>query len=124
MIRELKMKILLTPIEKYTLGFETELTHSNIRNIGTSAKFSITDRNAFRGAELLKMSLLGSWFNSNNGPGWEFGGDVSVEIPRFVAPFGLSKLVPKECLQELFFLSDTSVQKNIGLDRQDFYPFI
>ena len=83
----LKMKILLTPIEKYTLGFETELTHSNIRNIGTSAKFSITDRNAFRGAELLKMSLLGSWFNSNNGPGWEFGGDVSVEIPRFVAPF-------------------------------------
>ena len=55
--QELKMNILLTPIEKYTLGFETELTHSNIRNIGTSAKFSITDRNAFRGAELLKMSL-------------------------------------------------------------------
>ena len=46
------MNILLTPIEKYTLGFETELTHSNIRNIGTSAKFSITDRNAFKGAPL------------------------------------------------------------------------
>jgi len=118
--KALKMKILLTPIEKYTLGFETELTHSNIRNIGTSAKFSITDRNAFRGAELLKMSLLGSWFNSNNGPGWEFGGDVSVEIPRFVAPFGLSKLVPKEMSPRTLFSIGTSVQKNIGLDRQTF----
>ena len=116
----LKMKILLTPIEKYTLGFETELTHSNIRNIGTSAKFSITDRNAFKGAELLKMSLLGSWFNSNNGPGWEFGGDVSVEIPRFVAPFGLSKLVPKEMSPRTLFSIGSSVQKNIGLDRQTF----
>ena len=87
----LKMKILLTPIEKYTLGFETELTHSNIRNIGTSAKFSITDINAFKGAELLKMSLLGSWFNSNNGPGWEFGGDVSV------ASFGMRVRVIVHC---------------------------
>jgi outer membrane protein assembly factor BamA len=119
----LKMNILLTPIEKYTLGFETELTHSNIRNIGTSAKFSITDRNAFRGAELLKMSLLGSWFNSNNGPGWEFGGDVSIEIPRFVAPFGLSKLVPKEMSPRTLFSIGSSVQKNIGLDRQTFTLF-
>ena len=119
----LKMNILLTPIEKYTLGFETELTHSNIRNIGASAKFSITDRNAFRGAELLKVSLLGSWFNSNNGPGWEFGGDVSVEIPRFVAPFGLSKLVPKEMSPRTLFSIGSSVQKNIGLDRQTFTLF-
>lgn len=121
--KELKMNILLTPIEKYTLGFETELTHSNIRNIGTSAKFSITDRNAFKGAELLKVSLLGSWFNSNNGPGWEFGGDVSVEIPRLVAPFGLSKLVPKEMSPRTLFSIGSSVQKNIGLDRQTFTLF-
>jgi hypothetical protein len=120
---ELKMNILLAPIEKYTLGFETELTHSNIRNIGASAKFSITDRNAFRGAELLKVSLLGSWFNSNNGPGWEFGGDVSVEIPRFIAPFGLSKLVPKEMSPRTLFSLGTSQQKNIGLDRQTFTLF-
>jgi outer membrane translocation and assembly module TamA len=119
----LKMNILLTPIEKYTLGFETELTHSNIRNIGTSAKFSITDRNTFKGAELLKVSLLGSWFNSNNGTGWEFGGDVSVEIPRFVAPFGLSKLVPKEMSPRTLFSVGYSVQKNIGLDRQTFKLF-
>ncbi|WP_397445552.1 BamA/TamA family outer membrane protein [Polaribacter sp. R77954] len=116
----LKMDILLSPLEKYTLGFETELTHSNIRNIGTSAKFSLTNRNTFKGTELLKLSLLGSWFNSNTGPGWEIGADASVEIPRFVAPFGLSKLVPKEMSPRTYFSLGSSFQKNIGLDRQTF----
>ena len=31
---ELDVNIFLTPIEKYTLGLETELTHSNIRDLG------------------------------------------------------------------------------------------
>lgn len=117
---ELKMDIFLTPIEKFTLGFETELTHSNIREIGTSAKFSIINRNAFKGAELLKLSFLGSYFNSRNGPGWEFGADASLEIPRFVAPFGLSKLVPKEMSPRTLFSLGTSIQRNIGLDRKTF----
>ncbi|WP_254712801.1 hypothetical protein [Polaribacter sp. AHE13PA] len=117
---ELKMDIFLAPIEKFTLGLETEITHSNIREIGSSAKFSITNRNAFRGAELLKLSFLGSYFNSNSGPGWEFGADASLEIPRLIAPFGLNKLVPKEMSPRTLFSIGTSFQKNIGLDRQTF----
>ncbi|WP_299012585.1 BamA/TamA family outer membrane protein [uncultured Polaribacter sp.] len=117
---ELRLDLFLAPIEKYTLGFETELTHSNIREIGTSAKFSITNRNAFRGAELLKLSFLGSYFQANNGPGWEIGADASIELPRFVAPFGLSKLVPKRMNPRTLFSLGSSFQKNIGLDRQTF----
>lgn len=117
---DLRMNVFLTPLEKYNLGFETEITHSNIRNIGTSAKFSITNRNAFKGAELLKMSVLGSWFNSNNGPGWELGADISVEVPRFLAPFRLSRLVPKEMSPRTYISLGSSFQKNIGLDRQTF----
>ena len=117
---ELRMDISLAPLEKYTLGFETELTHSNIRNIGTSAKFSITNRNAFKGSELLKISFLGSWFDANNGPGWEIGSDISLEIPRFVAPFGLGKSVPKKMSPRTLFSIGSSFQKNIGLDRQTF----
>ncbi|MGB0880556.1 MAG: BamA/TamA family outer membrane protein [Polaribacter sp.] len=117
---EMKMDIFLTPKEKYSLGLETELTHSNIREIGTSAKFSIINRNTFKGSEILKISFLGSYFNSNNGPGWEIGADASIEIPRFVAPFGLSKFVPKEMSPRTLFSLGTSVQKNIGLDRQTF----
>ena len=117
---ELRMDILLSPKEKYTLGFETELTHSNIRNIGSSAKFSLTNRNAFRGAELLKFSFLGSYFNANNGPGWEIGADASLEFPRLIAPFGLSRLVPKRMSPRTLFSLGSSFQKNIGLDRQTF----
>ena len=117
---ELRMDVLLSPLEKRTLGFETELTHSNIRNIGASAKLSISNRNAFKGAELLKISLLGSWFNSNNGPGWEIGADISIEIPRFVVPFNLSKFVPKQMSPRTMFSIGSSFQKNIGLDRQTF----
>ena len=114
----LKMAIYLAPIEKYTLGFDTELTHSNIRRLGTSAKFSIINRNTFKGAELLKLSILGSYFNANNGPGWEIGADASLEIPRFMAPFGFSKVVPKEMSPRTLFSIGSSFQKNIGLDRQ------
>lgn len=117
---ELKMDVYLAPLEKYTLITETELTHSNIRNLGVSGKFSITDRNAFKGAELLKLSFLGSWFNANTGPGWEIGADASIEVPRFVAPFGLSKFVPKSMSPRTLFSLGSSFQKNIGLDRQTF----
>jgi outer membrane translocation and assembly module TamA len=117
---ELKMDLFLAPKEKFTTGFETELTHSNIRDIGTSAKFSIIDRNALKGAELFKVSFLGSYFNANNGPGWEIGADASLEIPRLVAPAGLSKLVPKRMSPRTLFSLGSSFQKNIGLDRQTF----
>jgi hypothetical protein len=118
--QELEASIFLTPIEKYTLGLDTELTHSNIREIGISGKFSLINRNTFRGAELLKISFLGSYFDSKNGGGWEIGTDLSLEIPRFVAPFGLSKLVPKRMSPRTLFSIGTSIQKNIGLDRQTF----
>ncbi len=117
---ELRLDLLLAPIEKYTSGFETELTHSNIREIGASAKFSFINRNAFRGAELLKLSFLGSYFIANNGPGFEIGADASIELPRFVAPFGLSKLVPKRMNPRTLFSLGSSFQRNIGLDRQTF----
>jgi hypothetical protein len=114
------MDVYLTPIDKYTLGIESELTHSNIREIGTSLKFSRTDRNLFKGAELLKLSLLGSYFIAVNGPGWELGADASLEIPRFVAPFGLSSVVPKRMSPRTLYSLGSSFQRNIGLDRQTF----
>ncbi len=116
----------MTPQEKYTIGAETELTHSNIRKLGVSGKFSATNRNSFKGAELFKFSFTGSFFNTSTQPGsssgffnaWELGVDLSLEIPRFFAPFGLNKLVPKEMSPKTLFSIGTGIQKNIGLDRQ------
>lgn len=123
---KLDANIYLSPIEKYTLGLETELTHSNIRDLGVSGKFSIINRNTFKGAEIFKLSFLGSFFNASqdaNQSGnffnsWEIGADLSLEVPRFVAPFGLDKLVPKSMSPRTMFTLGTSIQRNIGLDRQ------
>lgn len=117
--KELEANIFLTPIEKYTLGIESELSRSNIRNFDISAKFSLTNRNTFKGAELFRISASGSYFNSNNGPGWEIGTDISLEIPRFVAPFGLNKLVPKRMFPKTKIFAGINLQKNIGLDKQN-----
>ncbi|MDO6745368.1 BamA/TamA family outer membrane protein [Tenacibaculum soleae] len=116
---ELEANIFLTPIEKYTLGLDTELSRSNIRNFDVSLKFSLTNRNTFKGAEIFKFSTFGSYFNSNNGPGWEIGADLSLEVPRFMAPFGLQSLVPKRMFPKTKFFIGGGVQKNIGLDNQN-----
>ncbi len=116
---ELEANIFLTPIEKYTLGIDSELSRSNIRNFDVSLKFSLTNRNTFKGAEIFKLSTFGSYFNSNNGPGWEVGADLSLEVPRFMAPFGFHKLVPKRMFPRTKFHTGIGIQKNIGLDRQN-----
>lgn len=129
---QLDVNIFLTPTEKYTLGLETELTHSNIRDLGVSGKFSIINRNTFKGAEIFKLSFLGSFFNASQDANksnnffnsWEIGADVSLEVPRFLAPFGLNKLVPKRMNPRTMFSLGTSLQKNIGLDRQTVTAFI
>ena len=116
---ELEANIFLTPIEKYSIGVDAELSRSNIRNFDISGKFSITNRNTFKGAEIFQLSLQGGFFNSANGPGWEFGGNLSLEVPRFMAPFGFHRLVPKRMQPRTIFSTGLSIQKNIALDKQN-----
>ncbi len=116
---ELEANIFLTPTEKYTLGFDTELSRSNIRNFDISGKFSIINRNTFKGAEIFKLSASGSYFDLDNGTGWEIGTDISLEIPRFMAPFGFHKFVPKRMFPKTNIHTGFNIQKNIGLDKQN-----
>lgn len=123
----LEVSIYLSPLKKYSIGINTELTHSNIRQLGISGKLSFLDRNIFRGAELLKFSIQGSFLDSKDAAeneklfnAWEVGGDISLELPRFVFPIKFEKLIPKRMTPKTFFTLGTSLQKNIGLDKQKF----
>ncbi|SNR17339.1 translocation and assembly module lipoprotein TamL [Tenacibaculum jejuense] len=116
---ELEANIFLTPKEKYSIGADLELSRSNIRNFDISGKFSITNRNTFKGAEIFQLSFQGGFFNSTNGPGWEVGGNLSLEVPRFMAPFGFHRLVPKRMQPRTIFNTGLSIQKNIALDKQN-----
>ncbi|MDP3311749.1 BamA/TamA family outer membrane protein [Lutibacter sp.] len=124
---DLEASILLSPLKKYGLGFNTELTHSNIRQLGISGKLSFLNRNIFKGAEILKFSIQGSFLDSKDAAdsekllnAWEIGADVSIELPRFLLPFESEGIVPKYYSPRTTFTLGTSLQKNIGLDKQKF----
>lgn len=122
----LDVTISLTPLNKFSLDLETELTHSNIRDLGVSGKFSFINRNSFKGAEIFKLSFLSSFFNASQDANnearffnsWEIGADFSLEFPKLIGPFRLDKSVSKRMSPRTVFTLGTSIQKNIGLDRQ------
>ena len=123
--------IFLTPLKKYSIGFNTELTHSNIRQLGISGKLSFLNRNIFKGSEILKFSVQGSFLDSKDAAdqssllnAWEIGSDISLEIPRFLMPFTANKIIPKSMSPSTTFTLGTSLQKNIGLDKQKFTGII
>lgn len=123
--------IYLTPQKKYSLGINTELTHSNIKPLGISAKLSLLNRNVFKGAEILKLSFQGSFLNSEDAAkksdffnAREMGVDLSLEIPRFFLPFNADKIVSKTSYPKTIFTLGTSLQKNVGLDKQKFTGII
>jgi len=128
---DLLASIYLTPLKKYSLGFNTELNHSNIRRLGISGKLSFLNRNIFKGTEILKFSIQGAFLDSKDAAtnnkllnAWEIGSDISLTLPRFLLPFKTDKLVPKKMSPKTTFSLGTSLQKNIGLDKQKFTGII
>ena len=119
--------IKLTPSEKFTIGTDTELTHSNIRKLGVSEKFSITNRNTFKGAELFKFSFIGSFFNTSTQLGsssgffnaWEIGSSATLKFPRILFPIKTNGIIPKRMTPKTNVGASISLQRNIGLDRQN-----
>ena len=128
---DLEASIYLTPLKKYGIGFNTELTHSNIRQLGMLAKVSFSNRNIFKGAETLKFSVQGSFIDSKDAAendkllnAWEIGADILLEFPRFLSPFKYNKLLAKGKSPKTTFTLGSSLQKNIGLDKQRFTGII
>lgn len=124
---DLEASIYLTPLKKYGIGLNTELTHSNVRQLGMLAKVSFSNRNIFKGAETLKFSIQGSFIDSKDAAendrllnAWEIGADILLEFPRFLSPFKYNKLLAKGKSPKTTFTLGTSLQKNIGLDKQRF----
>jgi hypothetical protein len=123
----LTTNIYLTPLKKYSLGFDTEITTSNIKPFGILGKFSLFNRNVFKGAEILELSFQGSFLNiskdvsdnSNFFNAWEVGSNASLKIPRILFPIKTSGLIPKRMTPKTNLNLSLSFQRNIGLDRQN-----
>jgi outer membrane protein assembly factor BamA len=121
-------KIYLTPRKKYSFGISSDFTHSNIQDIGIGGAASLTIRNIFNGAETLEISGRGNigaskdlanpkdnFFNVS-----EYGMDLKLNFPRIFMPFPTERIIPKSMIPSTLIAVGLSVQRNIGLDKENF----
>jgi len=123
--------ILLTPIKRYGAKLESEATHSNQKPLGISGKISFKNNNTLKGNEIFQLGIQGAFLNSVEFASknkyfnaWELGIDASFKVPRFVLPFNTQSFVPNKMSPKTAFTLGTSLQKNIGLDKQRFTGII
>ncbi|MDB9836931.1 outer membrane protein assembly factor [Flavobacteriaceae bacterium] len=120
--------IYLTPREPFSVGFDLDLSHSNIQFFGISLGSSVISRNVFKGTETLELGLKGTigaskdvadknddFFNI-----FEFGGDLKLRIPRMIFPFNGPLFKNYFEKPSTNIIIGTSFQQNIGLDKQNF----
>jgi outer membrane protein assembly factor BamA len=122
----LTANIYLSPRKKYGLGFNANISQSNIQSIGFSFSTSLIIRNIFRGAETLEASAIGAIGASKDGSGNqdqffninELGANLKLTIPRFFFPFNTEKIIPKYMSPSTRISLGFTSQTNIGLDKQ------
>lgn len=121
--RTLDANIFLSPLSRYALEVNTELTHSEIQAFGIGFGTSFLKRNLFRGAEILEFGARGTigsqqlasdtrFFNV-----YEYGGDIRLTIPRVWFFLNTDKLIPHSMTPQTMLQFGITHQKNIGLDR-------
>ena len=120
--------IYLTPREPFSVGFDLDLSHSNIQFFGISLGSSVISRNVFKGTETLELGLKGTIGASKDAADknddffniFEFGGDLKLRIPRMVFPFNGSLFKDYFQKPSTKIIIGSSFQQNIGLDKQNF----
>lgn len=122
----LTANILLSPRKKFGLGFEVNISQSNIQTVGFSFSTSLLARNVFRGAETLEVSALGAIGASKDGSENdvqffdinEIGANIKLTIPRLFLPFNTNKIIPKYMSPSSRLSLGFTSQTNIGLDKR------
>ena len=123
---QLIANVFLKPRKRYSVGFDFDISQSNIQTVGFSFSSSVLARNVFKGAETLELSAIGSigaskdasdskdqFFDIN-----EIGADLKLTIPRIFSPFNTDKIIPKFMSPSTRISLGATGQRNIGLDRQ------
>ncbi|WP_324721740.1 translocation and assembly module lipoprotein TamL [Salinimicrobium sp. HB62] len=123
---DLIANVFLTPRQKYSLGFEFDLSQSNIQKFGIGFGGSLLIRNVFRGAEILEIGGRGSIGSSKDAANdsdrffdiTEVGVDVDLTLPRILFPIETERFIPKYMYPFTTLGVGASTQTNIGLDKQ------
>ncbi|MGM1055370.1 MAG: BamA/TamA family outer membrane protein [Bacteroidota bacterium] len=126
---DLVANIFLTPQQKYSLGFDFDISQSNIQDFGVGFGGSLLIRNVFKGAENFEISGRGSIGSSSDAARGssndrffnisELGADIKLTFPRIFLPFNSEKFIPKFMSPFTSLSLGVSAQNNIGLDKQN-----
>jgi len=115
----------LTPLPRFNLSANFDVSTSNIQKFGIGGSGSLLVRNLFGGLETLQISGRGSIGDSydagNNNPFFditELGADVSLTIPRIFFPISTRSFILPEMSPQTSFNVGFGTQQNIGLDKQ------
>ena len=119
--------IFLTPLEKYKLRVDFDVSTSNIQDIGLAGFGSLLIRNLFRGAETLEISTRASIGASDDAANpddnffniTEIGGDLRLTFPRIFFPINTSSIISPGWQPSTRINLGVSTQQNIGLDRNN-----
>ena len=94
--------ILMTPMLKYTFQAELDMVTKSNDFSGPRMNFNLLNRNTFKGAELLNVSMSGSFegqlAKNNNLYSYSWNPQAELTFPRFLVPFPLrtnSMYIPK-----------------------------
>lgn len=109
----LDVTILMTPIPEHTFRAEIEIVSKSNDYAGPRLNTSLINRNTFKGAELLKLSLATSFeaqLGGTNKNPYSFSVNPQVELyfPRFISPFKIktnSLYIPKTRLSLSYIFS-------------------
>ncbi len=121
--------VALTPQQKYSVGFDFDISQSNIQEFGIGFGGSLLIRNIFRRAENLEISGRGSIGSSTDAAVSgdddrffdisEVGADLKLIFPRIFLPFNTEKIIPKYMSPFTNINIGLSTQHNIGLDKRN-----
>ena len=89
----LDVTILMTPMPKYTFRTELDLISKSNNYTGPQLNLSVLNRNTFKGAELLNLTMAGS-FETQIGQGanlfsYSLNPQAELTFPRFLVPFNI-----------------------------------
>ena len=124
---DLVANIMLTPLPKFNLRADFDVSTSNIQRFGIAGGGSLRIRNVFGGMETLQISGRASIGDSRTAAGsnspelfdiTEIGADVSLTIPRIFFPIRTGFIAP-EMSPSTSFTTGIGIQQNIGLDKQN-----
>jgi len=92
----LDVTILMTPMPKHTFRAEMDFVTKSNNYMGPRMNLSLLDRNTFRGAEILKLNMAGSFESQLNGKeknlySFSLNPQLDLTFPRFITPFNITR---------------------------------